>query len=86
MKETQESKILAHLQSGRSITPLDALSLYNCFRLGGRIYDLKKRGFIIKTEMVETSNGAKVASYKLLPSIKEMSGSIHYGQIDYNDL
>lgn len=64
-RQSQEQRILEHLKSGRPITPLDALNLYGCFRLGGRIYDLKKRGFKIEKQMVETSGGAHVASYKL---------------------
>jgi hypothetical protein len=62
---TQEEQILAHLKSGKRITPMEALNLYKCFRLGGRIYDLKKRGFIINKEMVETSGGARVAQYSM---------------------
>lgn len=64
-RKTQEANILAHLESGRAITPLDALNLYKCFRLGGRIYDLKKRGYKIEKKMVQTPGGAHVASYFL---------------------
>jgi len=64
-RQSQEELILAHLKSGKAITPLDALNLYKCFRLGGRIYDLKKRGFKIAKRMVETSGGKHVASYRL---------------------
>lgn len=64
-RQTQEDRILAHLESGRSITPLEALNLYGCFRLGGRIYDLKKRGIKIEKRMVETTGGAHVACYRL---------------------
>lgn len=50
---------------GHSITPLDALDMFGCFRLSGRIYELKAEGHNIKMEMV-TQNGKKFASYKLL--------------------
>jgi hypothetical protein len=66
-RQSQEERILAHLKSGKSITPLDALNLYGCFRLGGRIFDIKKRGYTIETNMVKTTGGATVASYRLLP-------------------
>lgn len=62
--QTQADDILRHLQSGRPITPLEALEKYGCFRLGGRIYDLKKLGHKIKTDMVQ-QNGKRFASYSL---------------------
>lgn len=42
--QSQCEKILIHLQAGKSINPIQALNLYGCFRLGARIYDLKKLG------------------------------------------
>lgn len=42
--DSQSDQILAHLQSGRSITSLEAIELYGCTRLGGRIYDLHEAG------------------------------------------
>lgn len=47
---THKAQILAHLQSGLSITPLDALEMFGCFRLGARIYDLRKDGVEIAVE------------------------------------
>lgn len=61
---TQTEDILKHLQSGRSLSPLEALERYGCFRLGARIYDLKKLGHDIKTELVE-KNGKRFAAYRL---------------------
>jgi hypothetical protein len=66
MTETQTAQILAHLKTGRSITPLDALEWFQCFRLGARIYDLKQDGHNIYREMVETDNGKRVACYTLV--------------------
>jgi len=64
--KSQESAILEHLKSGRRITPIDALSLYKCLRLGARIYGLKKQGFQIESEMVKVPSGKRVASYRLV--------------------
>jgi hypothetical protein len=50
--ETQLLKIRKHLESGLSITPIEALNNYNCFRLGARIYDLKRIGMNIETRMI----------------------------------
>ena len=63
---TQTDQILAHLKSGKSITPLEALDLYGCFRLGARVFGLKKLGYDIRTETVE-SNGKRFARY-FIPS------------------
>lgn len=49
---TQAECILAHMRGGKSITPLEALRLYGCFRLGARIYDLKHEGIDVKSEIV----------------------------------
>ena len=62
---SQELEILMELKRGHRITPLDALREFNCFRLSGRILDLRKQGYNIKTDMIELENGKKVASYFL---------------------
>ena len=62
--QSQCDDILKHLQSGRAITPLEALEKFGCFRLGGRIYDLKKLGHDIRTDIVK-KNGKRFASYSL---------------------
>lgn len=49
---SQKELILSHLLEGKSITPLEALDLFKCFRLGARIWDLKKEGHDIKSELV----------------------------------
>jgi len=52
------------LQSGRSLTPLEALNEFNCFRLAAHIESLRKDGHRIFTEMVNES-GKKFAKYTL---------------------
>ena len=67
--ESQNKRIKAYLLSGRSITPLDALYQFGCFRLGARINDLKREGVPIKSEMIEIiSEGKKkrVAKYSIV--------------------
>ena len=67
--ESQNHAILKYLQGGNSLTPLEALKLFGCFRLGGRIYDLKKAGHPIKTEIIEIKTSLfdikRVAKYYL---------------------
>jgi hypothetical protein len=59
---TQNEQIRKHLESGKSLTPLEALKLFNCFRLASRISDLKKEGMDIVVHIVERINedGEKV--------------------------
>lgn len=69
--ESQCKKIRAYLESGKKLTPLDALYMFGCFRLGARIYNLKHAGMNIECEMIEITspavyNGVKrVAQYRL---------------------
>lgn len=49
---SHNADILNHMEKYGSITPLEALNLYGCFRLSGRIYDLRKQGIPIRTETV----------------------------------
>ena len=47
---TQKDQILTHLKAGKPITPIDALNMFGCFRLGARIFDIKQEGHSIKTD------------------------------------
>jgi hypothetical protein len=61
---TQTQKILKHLQQGKTISPIEALQLFGCFRLGARILDLRQAGYNIITTI--KSQGKKhFAEYSL---------------------
>jgi len=63
---TQKDKILQHLMSGKSITPLEALNLYGSLRLGARIADIRSEGYIVYMEMVkDTKTGKRYAQYSM---------------------
>ncbi len=64
-KPTQEARILRYLANGKSLTPLQAIRMFGCFRLGARIYQLKKAGHKIWSENV-TREGKRFAKYTLL--------------------
>jgi len=68
MNESQTTQILNHLKLGISLTPIEALELYNCFRLSARIYDLKDEGWPIRCETKELLNGKRVGHYSLEPN------------------
>ncbi len=61
---SQTDRILAHLKC-EPITPLQALRLYGCLRLGARILDLRSKGYAISTDMIEISGRQRVARYSL---------------------
>ncbi len=62
---SQTDRILDYLLTGKSITPLEALDLFKCFRLGARIADIKARGYIVYSEFVTTPSQKKVKRYHL---------------------
>ncbi len=47
------------------ITALEALHDVGSFRLGARIYELKRAGYAIETDTVTTPHGARIARYRL---------------------
>lgn len=63
----QGSKVLEHFRRGERLTQLDALRLYGVGRLAAVVFDLKRAGHDIRSEMVgvEKANGstARVATY-----------------------
>lgn len=63
-KLTHKQQILNHLQKCGSITPLEALQMYGCFRLGARVCDLRKEGYPILTRRADRkSKEDKVPRY-----------------------
>lgn len=61
----QARRIIRHLQRGKSITPLEALGVYGVFRLAAVIYDIKKAGFAVHTDLHTDTNGKRYARYSL---------------------
>jgi hypothetical protein len=56
--------VLNHLRDIGSLTPLEALNEYGCFRLAAHIESLRKDGHRIFTQMVD-EGGKKFAKYTL---------------------
>ena len=48
---------------GKSITQLEALSLYGCLRLSAVIFDLREEGLPIVTEKLQVSPKKRVGNY-----------------------
>ena len=65
MTISQNRRLLAHLRRGKRVTPMDALREFGCFRLGARMWDLRRAGHPIHRRMVEIDGRKRVAEYWL---------------------
>jgi hypothetical protein len=62
--DSQNALIKGWLMNGRSLTTLEALNMFGCFRLAARIENLRTQGMDIQTEIVEI-NDKRVARYSM---------------------
>lgn len=66
--------IASHIESGKTITALEALDLFQCNRLAARVNDLRRRGLAITSKMIRLPNGKRIAQYfKAVPVPAEPS-------------
>jgi|688.fasta_scaffold1810025_1 hypothetical protein len=80
-QETQNQMIREALEDGQSVTPIDALVKYGCFRLSGRIFELRQQGLPILTEIVEVKPGCKIARYSIpRADLKRMNRNKNYSR------
>lgn len=74
MSQTQQ--ILEYMQEHDGITQAEAVSEYGCYRLSGRIYDLKHMGHKILKTMEQQKNRygkfVSFARYKLIERNTEL--------------
>jgi hypothetical protein len=62
--DSQNALIKGWLMNGHSLTTIEALTMFGCFRLSARIENLRSAGLPILTEMVEI-NDKRIARYRL---------------------
>lgn len=69
---TQNERLAAYLAQHGTINPLEAWTELGIYRLGARVFDLRKTGLEIETESVTVQNrfgeNCDVAQYKLVRS------------------
>lgn len=67
---TQKERILNYLKEYKTITQLEAINVFWDWRLSAKIYQLKKEGYPIKTEMIKVKRAdgsdAYVSKYTLM--------------------
>ena len=64
---SQNGRILKHLQTVGPLTSLDALTLFGCSRLAARIADLRAKGYRIQSRFVAVGADKRVSEYTLIP-------------------
>lgn len=66
-KDAQKSQILQHLKRHGTITSMEAITLFGCTRLSGRIFDLRHEGYLIRSDKTEgkarNGNACQFATY-----------------------
>ena len=63
---SQCEAILAHLRSGRTITPAEAYGLCGTLACHSRIAELRERGYDIRCDLVQVPSGKHVGCYRLV--------------------
>ena len=71
-KASQCERIKAHLESGKSLTPLEALYLFDCWALSSRMSDLKKAGFKFKSELIKITSGGVIKEVSKYSQVKNV--------------
>ena len=61
--KSQNAQIKQYLESGRTLTALDALHRFGCFRLAARIQDLEDEGMDIDVEDVKITSHGKTKTF-----------------------
>lgn len=59
---SQADNILEYLLQGGRLTPLEALNKFGCLRLGARMWDIKNKGYDVRSRL-RNIDGKKVAEY-----------------------
>lgn len=71
----QTNAILNHLEAGNTITSKEAFELYGATRLSAIIHNLRNRGYIIHTIMIDGKtrfgDSTKYAKYYLVREVEE---------------
>lgn len=56
---SQKQRIKEYLLKGKNLTPIKALEFFQCFRLGARIWELKREGLNIGSHLIQDAKTKK---------------------------
>lgn len=68
---SQRVQVLEYLRKRNSITQLQALSEFGCFRLAARIEELRRAGHSIKSLQRTAENGTRYVKYMYMHGMNE---------------
>lgn len=71
-KLTQQEQLLQHFRKTPTITPLEALGLYNIFRLAAVVHELRNQNHKITMKIKTAPNGNPYGQYKYHGVIQEL--------------
>lgn len=74
--DSQKKRILRYLLNGYSLTPIDALNLFGCFRLGARIWELRNEGYPVKMRLIEHNGKRFAEDYDIQDNFGETDNKI----------
>ena len=83
IKESQRKQLKAWLLSGRTITQIEAIEKWKCYRLASRICELRKEGTPIRTDKIPLADGSIFARYVYTDKIE--ADARQYSLFDYID-
>ena len=72
---TQNVQILRYLETGKTLTPIDALNLFGSFRLGARIFELRQQGHEINKVLLR-KDGKNFALYFMPTDKKSLAARV----------
>lgn len=71
-ENTYYNSVLTELKAGRSLTSMDALQEFGCFRLADVIYRLREDGYNVVTGLIERQDARPYAIYSMeVPTLTE---------------
>lgn len=73
----QARTILKHLQTGRHITPLEAIGVYGVYRLAARILEIRAAGYTVSTNKCYDAKRKQYARYVLEKPDFILVGGVH---------
>jgi len=76
---TKTDKVIFHLQSGKTISSMEAFQMFNATRLSAIIFELRRKGYVIeninKVSVDKEGNKSYYDDYKLVSAPDEKSNS-----------
>lgn len=71
IRDPQTQIVLESMLNGFSITAKDAMDKFQIYRLGARIWDIKRLGYKVESEWIKTPGGARVKRYYMILQPKQ---------------